>query len=64
MSAKENSEDEVTISNDLSPEQLEKIRERAHELYEARGQEEGHELEDWLQAETEVKAVKSRAPKA
>lgn len=64
MSAKENSEDEVTVSNDPSTEQLEEIRERAYELYKARGQEEGHELEDWLQAETEVKAVKSRAPKA
>lgn len=30
------------------------IRRRAYELYEARGREPGHELEDWLQAETEV----------
>lgn len=31
-----------------------KIRQRAYELYEGRGCEEGHELEDWLKAESEV----------
>jgi hypothetical protein len=30
------------------------IRLRAHELYEARGREDGHELDDWLRAEEEV----------
>jgi DUF2934 family protein len=30
------------------------IRERAYELFEARGKEAGHELEDWLQAEAEI----------
>jgi hypothetical protein len=30
------------------------IRERAYELYEQRGGDEGHELDDWLQAETEL----------
>jgi hypothetical protein len=28
----------------------EQIRPRAHELYEQRGRDEGHELDDWLQA--------------
>lgn len=32
----------------------EQIRRRAYELYEARGREDGHDLEDWLQAEAEV----------
>lgn len=32
----------------------ERIRTRAYELYEARGREESHELEDWLQAEAEI----------
>jgi hypothetical protein len=37
------------------PQQLEhQIRLRAHELFEARGREDGHDIEDWLQAETEV----------
>jgi hypothetical protein len=39
------------IWSDLEEERLAKIRQRAHELYEARGREEGHDLEDWLQAE-------------
>jgi Protein of unknown function (DUF2934) len=32
----------------------EDIRRRAYELYEGRGREEGHELDDWLQAEQEI----------
>jgi hypothetical protein len=31
------------------------IQKRAHELYLTRGQAPGHELQDWLQAEREVK---------
>jgi hypothetical protein len=31
----------------------EQIRTRAYELYEARGREEGHDLENWLEAEAE-----------
>lgn len=42
------------IAGDVSEGQLEQIRQRAHELYEARGREEGHDLEDWLQAEAEI----------
>jgi hypothetical protein len=34
------------------PQELEiQIRERAYALYEARGREDGHDLEDWLRAE-------------
>lgn len=32
-----------------------RIQCRAFELYSARGQEPGHELEDWLEAEREVR---------
>lgn len=32
----------------------EQFRRRAYELYEARGREEGHDLEDWQQAEAEI----------
>jgi DUF2934 family protein len=32
------------------------IRQRAYELYEARGREDGHDLEDWLHAEEEITA--------
>jgi len=31
------------------------IRQRAYELFEERGQQPGHEVEDWLQAERELK---------
>ena len=30
------------------------IRQRAYELYEQRGKEDGYDLDDWLQAEAEV----------
>ncbi len=39
----------------------EKIRGRAYELFEARGAEVGHELEDWLQAEGEISGGKTNA---
>jgi oligoendopeptidase F len=39
----------------------EQIRRRAHELYEQRGRDEGHELDDWLQAESEVTRHKAKA---
>lgn len=32
----------------------ERIRARAHQLFEERGGELGHDLEDWLQAEAEI----------
>ena len=44
------------------PQELEQqIRLRAQELYEARGREEGHDLEDWLRAEEEITAKSERA---
>ena len=45
----------------------ERIRQRAHELYEQRGRVDGFALDDWLQAETEIlgaqKQQKARAAK-
>jgi hypothetical protein len=38
----------------------EQIRRRAHELYEQRGRDDGHELDDWLQAESEVTQQKAQ----
>ncbi len=40
----------------------EQIRQRAHELYQARGREGGHEVEDWLKAEAEIHAARRRSP--
>jgi hypothetical protein len=43
------------------PQELERqIRLRAHQLYEARGREDGHEQEDWLRAEEEITSRKVR----
>jgi len=42
----------------------EPIRRRAFELYEQRGREEGHDLDDWLQAESEFVQQKAKAASA
>jgi Protein of unknown function (DUF2934) len=36
------------------------IRRRAYELYEERGMEDGHDVEDWLRAEEEIKQTRTR----
>jgi Protein of unknown function (DUF2934) len=41
------------------PEEL--IRARAYQLYEERGCEDGHDLDDWLQAEVEIRGKKPAA---
>jgi Protein of unknown function (DUF2934) len=42
------------------PHELEhQIRLRAQELYEERGREDGHELDDWLRAEAEIMQKKA-----
>ncbi len=52
MKAVKRSEPARTIPDPIERE--EQIRRRAYELYEARGREDGHELDDWLQAEAEI----------
>jgi hypothetical protein len=37
------------------------IRQHAYELYEQRGRTDGHELDDWLQAESEIKGTQAKA---
>jgi hypothetical protein len=41
-------------SGNHSPQQQQAIRRRAAELYQLRGQAEGHDLENWCQAEAEI----------
>jgi hypothetical protein len=49
----------TAVTND--PQDLEyQIRLRAHELYEARGREDGHDREDWLRAEEEITSEEIR----
>jgi hypothetical protein len=40
---------------------VEQIRIRAYELYEARGRGDGHDVEDWLEAEAEITGRSERA---
>ena len=40
------------------------IQQRAYELYERRGRTVGHDLDDWLQAEREIKGTQAKAAKA
>ena len=47
------------------PQELEhQIRLRAYELYEERGREDGHELEDWFRAKEEIAIKKFRTASA
>ena len=39
----------------------EQIRRRAFEIYEQRGREDGHDLDDWLQAELEMAQQRAKA---
>ena len=38
-----------------------RIKHRAYEIYKARGEEPGHDLEDWLQAERELATDQTKA---
>jgi hypothetical protein len=40
------------------------IQQRAYELYEQRGRTDGHDLEDWLQAECEIRGTHANAAAA
>lgn len=40
------------------------IRRRAYELYEQRGREEGHAVDDWLHAEAEICGTRLRKARA
>jgi hypothetical protein len=40
------------------------IQKRAYELYEQRGRTDGHELDDWHQAECEIKGTQANAATA
>ena len=44
----------ISITRLSQPEVEEAIRRRAYELYEQRGRADGFELNDWVQAESEV----------
>jgi hypothetical protein len=60
---KRTDEERPTQSPKTSVELEETVRRRAYQIYERRGMAEGLEVEDWLQAETELLEAQ-RAPKA
>lgn len=56
----------VPIKTDLpitdgAGELQDQIRARAYQLYEQRGRDDGHNLDDWLQAEAELSQVQKAA---
>ncbi len=57
MNANPSKKPPATVTNEPADDLEERIRLRAHELYEARGREDGHELEDWIRAEEEITAA-------
>jgi len=48
---------ELSIEPDLD----ERIRRRAYEIYQARGSEDGHDLDHWLEAESEIRTQQTRS---
>lgn len=48
-----------TVAEESGAEEL--IRIRAYELYEARGRGDGHDVEDWLEAQAEITGRAERA---
>ncbi len=48
----------------LQPETEVAIRTRAYTIYEERGRTDGHDIEDWLQAEDEVRGTLAMSAKA
>ena len=60
MNANPSKKPPATVTSE--PQELEyQVKLRAYELYEARGRENGHELEDWLRAEKEITQRKALA---
>ena len=49
---------------EFHPNLEEEIRCRAYQIYEERGREDGHDLEDWLRAEAEITGTATRTAAA
>ena len=65
MNAKSPKKFPATATNDPRDLELEdQIRHRAYELYEARGRQDGHELEDWFRAKEDIAIKQFRTASA
>lgn len=55
MSKAERETEEIAGASSASPVSEDEIRLRAYALYESRGHEDGHDLDDWLEAERSLR---------
>jgi hypothetical protein len=55
---------ETETQTTLAIDPQEQVRRRAFEIYEQRGREDGHDLDDWLQAEAEIRSQQPKAIRA
>lgn len=60
--AKRTSQVTPTRTNEPTRDLQDEIRRRAYELYEFRGRLDGHDMDDWLQSESEVMTKRKREP--
>lgn len=60
----DNTSKTLTMTGAQSQNLEEQIRQRAYELYEEQGREDGQDLNDWLRAEAEIVQRKSRTSAA
>lgn len=60
MTAKSKSQEPRLPKPDLHSDTEERIRRRAYVLYEQRGRVDGFALDDWLQAETEIRGAQNQ----
>ena len=56
-----NSAKEITRTTPVAPPTIEEIRQRAHQIFMARGGTPGDELDDWLRAEQELEQERAGA---
>jgi len=64
MAAKSKAREPRSRKPSSSHDITERIRQRASELYEQRGRVDGFALDDWLQAEAEVREIKKLGSKS
>jgi hypothetical protein len=50
-----------TAKMETDPNREQETRRRAYALYEERGREDGHDIDDWLRAESELTATAQKA---
>jgi hypothetical protein len=58
--AKKTTRSAIANRTSADPQLQRRIAERAYQLYEMRGCSHGHDFEDWLRAEREVRATRGR----